>query len=177
MVDTVVMNMSDFFPSAIYKSCKDVQSSSGPAINVMCGPWGTECNGKHLLDNLGVKDPAPFQVNFNFFTDSQAKSLLTPVMNYTTYACHEKYPQGDDGTACSCTDCLMSCKPKPQPLPPTPFKLFGTNGLFVIMFLFWLLIGSMIGFIYLRKGFSAAESLTLSNHVVDDHDGEYILIL
>lgn len=144
------MNVSYKFPNGLYDSCKDVVSTSGKAILLMCGGVD-QCTGPLLLENMGKKDPSPFQVDFNFFDETQAKELKSPPMNSTIVRCDEKWPK--DGKTCSCTDCPVICKPHPQPPPPEPFKIFGVSGLFVIMFLVWIFLSSIFSFYYLKAKF------------------------
>ncbi|KAK8379095.1 hypothetical protein O3P69_019135 [Scylla paramamosain] len=119
------------FVDAIYESCKDVlmPSSNSKAMSVMCGSWGTlYCSGPRLFEFMGSNPLAPFTVNYLFTVICLPRTTPTHVAAWTA---------------------LPPAPARPLPPPPSPFTLFGVDGLAVVMGVVFLLLASTFLTVYL----------------------------
>lgn len=150
----------------MYNACQDVQvpSSNVKALSLLCGKDAKECNATNWIEYMFSIDngQVPFDIKpifsgnyffmvlcgvflFGWLISWIIKCSITPdvpvsqytPMNNKTYACSEGL---DDGSGpCSCQDCANACGPKPvPPTPPPPWTIFGTDAMYVIMWISYL---------------------------------------
>uniref|UniRef100_A0A8C8ZF85 NPC intracellular cholesterol transporter 1 n=1 Tax=Prolemur simus TaxID=1328070 RepID=A0A8C8ZF85_PROSS len=123
------------FANAMYNACRDVEapSSNDKALGLLCGKDAAACNATNWIEYMFNKDngQAPFTIT-PIFSDLPLHGMEP--MNNATKGCDESV---DEVTGpCSCQDCSATCGPKPQPPPPpVPWRLFGLDAMYVIMWL------------------------------------------
>ncbi|XP_044053115.1 NPC1-like intracellular cholesterol transporter 1 [Siniperca chuatsi] len=130
--------LSTSFADTSFQSCKNVRipATGGFAIATMCGKYGAKlCNPQHWYNFQGDSSNglAPLDIDFNLIKEGDTEGLPKGVIPYNGRAlqCNETTPSG--GQVCSCQDCQESCpRMPPPPLPPSPFRLLGTDGFLVI---------------------------------------------
>ncbi|XP_015795085.1 NPC intracellular cholesterol transporter 1-like isoform X2 [Tetranychus urticae] len=120
------------FAQTLFNSCVNVLAP-GPGdkpIKIMCGNWGDQCNAHRLLEYVGQKDPSPFNIKFQYYPDSNDTGI-SPIPLVSSQ-CFEA-PGVANKSACSCSDCPAVCKPLPQPESHEIFKIFGIDGMALVM--------------------------------------------
>lgn len=152
-IDSLIFYVNDNFATKLFDSCKNVifPQTNQPVIGIMCGQYGVEgCNPHRWLEYMGSKSNgfSPVDINYFFTNDSvvdalfvdpedptSSRNITMEPYNEALHACNE-IPDGYS-SACSCTDCPVSCPPIP-PLPPSPgpFPVGSMDGMaFVALFL------------------------------------------
>ncbi|XP_030646365.1 NPC1-like intracellular cholesterol transporter 1 [Chanos chanos] len=126
------------FSDKAFQSCKNVRipATGGYAIDTMCGRYGAKlCTPQRWYDFQGDSSNglAPFDIDFQLLSDSQAAELPEGVIPYngTALSCNDTTSTG--GEACSCQDCEEACPVVPTPVPePGPFMIGELDGVLVI---------------------------------------------
>lgn len=148
-IKTITYAIEESFTQTLFNSCVNVLAP-GPGdkpIKIMCGQWGDQCTAHRLIEYVGQKDPSPFAVNFKYFPGSNDTSV-TP-LSLKSSQCFEA-PGVGTKSACSCSDCPSVCKPLPQPLPHEPFKVFGVDGMAIVMSLIFIATTTIVVFYFTR---------------------------
>lgn len=154
---------TNHYLSGVYNSCMEVQmpSTSGKVVpTVMCSkkPNNETCNVTYFLQTIGAKGTSPMAINF-LQDGAPADSSIVP-NNNTVYKCSQAVKNFQGENPCSCIDCTAGC-PTPIPLPvdPTIWKLFGIDGMAVLMTVVYLLIflASVASFVWYYRRFSQEE--------------------
>lgn len=122
-LDEVEWRVALGFANRLHDSCAQVElpSAGTKSMTAMCGDFGDDCNSTNWLHYLGTKDPSPFQVDFEFYSQDSPVCL-----DARTSKCNESTPEGQ--AACACGDCPDTCAPPSPPSPPNPFLIFGLDG-------------------------------------------------
>lgn len=159
------------YASEVYSSCIEVQMPSAAQKVIpgaMCGKKpsteGPEfCSVHYFLKTIGANDTSPMGINF-VLDDASTDSSIVP-NNNTVFKCSQALPNYKN-FPCNCIDCRAACPP-PIPLPadPTIWKLFGIDGMALLMAIIYLIIflASVASFIFYYRHFSKEEDDILHN--------------
>jgi hypothetical protein len=152
--------------SGTFNSCRNVQypSTGQLALDLMCGAWGAAaCSPIRWFSYMGdINTPAvPFQINYIAHNGTEPVDNIIP-NNPKVIPCSESVDVSDESAtsddnstenlllsqgvrpACSCVDCVSSCPKPPPPEPlPQPFRIWGLDGYFFVMFFIFLLGSGM----------------------------------
>ncbi|KAK8738118.1 hypothetical protein OTU49_004053 [Cherax quadricarinatus] len=108
------------YTSTTYDSCKNVYSTevNMPAVVMMCGNAGSNCDPVRLFNYLGNNDFAPFNITY-IFGESPVEDVVNPEddkfqtltpFDQDTSECNST----DPALRCLCSDCRESCPDIPQ---------------------------------------------------------------
>ena len=134
-----------------FDSCKDVvnPATSGPALSILCGPWGTQlCTPERWFNYMGSTSNgySPFDIYYELIPDPPG-DLRT--FEQIAYPCNVS----TDGTGpgCSCTDCATACVPPEFPPPEEPIMVGNLDvSTFVCIWIFVFLVVIFVSFLLFR---------------------------
>lgn len=158
--------ITEQFGHGLYNSCAEVQmpSVAGKVIpTVMCGkkPNNESCSAEYFLKSIGNYDPSPMQIDF-ILGGSTGDASIAP-NNNTIFKCSQAVSTFKNRT-CACQDCQSTCPPSiPIPGDPMPWKLFGVDGMALLMALVYLLIFllSVASFVYYYRHLNIEDASSL----------------
>ena len=93
MIQTIGYYMSNKMKNDIYDSCKSVvnPTTSKPALQMMCGIWGDDCDAEKLFAFIGdVHAFSPFQIDYLFTDETQVEDYHP--LNKNLRTCSEPLP-------------------------------------------------------------------------------------
>lgn len=150
------------YASEVYNSCVEVQMPSAAQKvipGMMCGkkPSNESCNVHFFLETIGANDTSPMGINFILDGHSSDSSIVPN--NNTVFKCSQALTNFKN-FPCNCIDCKAACPP-PIPLPadPTIWKLFGIDGMALLMAIVYLIIfiASVASFVFYYRHFGREE--------------------
>lgn len=115
----VEYHVTDYYTNTTYDSCKNVYMSelSRPAMTILCGNEGYNCDPYKLFTYFGNNSVAPFTITYNWHNDTAMATdaytgeerPMTPFLKTTT-PCNTN----DSTMHCLCSDCRDSCTAYPD---------------------------------------------------------------
>lgn len=148
--------------NGVYTSCVEVQmpsTSSKVISSVMCGkkPNNESCNVQYFYNTIGANGTSPMVINF-IHENASSDSSIVP-NNHTIYKCSQA-PENFMNLSCTCIDCKAACpSPIPFPADPTIWRLFGVDGMAILMAIVYLIIFliSVASFVLYYRQFTQGE--------------------
>ncbi|CAL8142438.1 unnamed protein product [Orchesella dallaii] len=160
LVSEIQAYVTDKYVTDTFDSCKSVMMSATnqPAMGMLCGPWGAfHCTPYRWFNYMGstTNGYSPFDIVYNYIYSNYTGPFI-PFIAGKSFKCNEGI---DNVTSpCGCVDCEASC-PAPQPFPalvPPAWKLFGEDGIFIIMGILCVFGNVLIAFIVIMFADKAA---------------------
>ncbi|CAG7821814.1 unnamed protein product [Allacma fusca] len=157
LVNEMRVYVKSSYAQATFDSCRNVlmPSTNGPAMEFLCGPWGSyKCNPHRWFNYMGSTSNgyAPYDITFNFIEDEndvtdtftigfqdtdgnvvETQEVPITIFHPMVYKCSEVVPNTTN-KACSCIDCEASCPAAPAPpIPEEPWTIIGYDAMYVLM--------------------------------------------